>query len=255
DLHQGKVKQIVGSSLSDRDASSLITNFETERSPAEFARMYRDDGLAGGHVIMLGPGNEAAAEAALAAYPGGLQVGGGITPATARSFLDKGASHVIVTSYVFREGRADWERLAELAQAVGSDRLVIDLSCKAHGGRYVVATDRWQHLTGTAIDRDTLGRFAGYCAEFLVHAADVEGRRRGVDAALVALLGDLSPVPVTYAGGIRSIADLEIVKKYGGDRVDATVGSALDIYGGSLKYRDVVVWHARQNAAPLTSSS
>jgi phosphoribosylformimino-5-aminoimidazole carboxamide ribotide isomerase len=240
------VKQIVGGTLSDSDAGSLVTNFETERSAAEYAAMYCADGLSGGHVIMLGPGNEAAAREALAAYPGGLQIGGGITPDNAAAFLDSGASHVIVTSYVFCDGQIEWARLRDMENAVGKQRLVLDLSCRKRGEEYFVVTDRWQKYTEVALAGGNLKRLAQHCDEVLVHAADIEGKRSGVDASLVSLLGQISPVPVTYAGGIRSIADLEIVKHYGKERVDATVGSALDIFGGSLKYAEVVAWHSLQ---------
>jgi phosphoribosylformimino-5-aminoimidazole carboxamide ribotide isomerase len=249
DLHNGKVKQIVGSSLSDDPGRAPKTNFETDLPSRYFAEMFRRDKLSGGHIIMLGPGNEAAAREALAAYPGGFHVGGGITPANAASFLDAGASHVIVTSYVFREGAIDEKRLVEISRAIGKNRLVLDLSCKEKGGRYLIVTDRWRKFTGVAISRETLGRLSGYCDEFLVHAADVEGKRQGIDEALTVLLA-VSPVPVIYAGGIRSLDDLERIRQLGKGRLDFTVGSALDLYGGELKYRDVIAWCARSNRSP-----
>lgn len=252
DLRDGKVVQIVGGTLSDRP-DELVTNFESERSPADFARMYRDDRLPGGHVIMLGPGNQAAALAALRAFPGGMQAGGGITPDNAREFLDAGASHVIVTSYVFRDGRLDAERLRALVEAVGRERLVLDLSCRRRNpdaGRgddtYWVVTDRWQRFSELAVTRETLERLAGSCAEFLVHGVDVEGRRLGIDAALVEALGAWSPIPLTYAGGARALADLELVRARGGGRVDLSIGSALDIFGGDVPYQAVVTWQRRQ---------
>jgi phosphoribosylformimino-5-aminoimidazole carboxamide ribotide isomerase len=246
DLHEGKVKQIVGRTLSDAGQGSLVTNFETGRSPADFARAFRADGLRGGHVIMLGKGNEAAAGEALRAFPDGFQIGGGITPGNANAFLNMGASHVIVTSYVFGEGRVDWDRLSEISAAVGKGRLVLDLSCTRRGSDYFVVAHRWQTTTTVSLTRDRLQRLARQCDEFLVHAADFEGAMGGVDTELVALLAEFSPIKTTYAGGIRSVADLEAVKEHGAGRVDATVGSALDIYGGSLKYADVVAWQARQ---------
>src|SRR5208282_1311250 len=144
DLHEGKVKQIVGGSLGD---AGLRTNFVSEKPARWFAELYKRDGLTGGHVIMLGPGNENEARAALAAYPGGLQIGGGINRDNAQSWLDAGASHVIVTSWVFREGRVDWNRLGELVKTIGKERLVLDLSCRKR--------DEWR-VTGdaqTAISR------------------------------------------------------------------------------------------------------
>jgi phosphoribosylformimino-5-aminoimidazole carboxamide ribotide isomerase len=243
DLHNGKVKQIIGSSLSDDEKQKPLTNFETDLSPAYFARMYAKDGLTGGHVIMLGPGNEEAACEALRAFPGGLQIGGGITPDNAAKYLNDGASHVIVTSYVFRNGVIDFSNLQKLVQAVGKNRLVLDVSCKKNKGEYYIATDRWQRLTITIISGETLSMLGESCDEFLVHAVDVEGKRSGIDGELVFRLAELSPITTTYAGGIRSLGDLEIIYKKGKGRVDATIGSALDIFGGKLPYRDVVEWH------------
>ena len=244
DLHGGKVKQIVGSTLSDDASSAPVENFVASRSAAEFAELYRRDGLAGGHVIMLGPGNEEAALSALRAYPGGLQVGGGVTAANAATYLAAGASHVIVTSYVFRDGRLDEGRLAEIEAAVGRERLVLDLSCRrrAPGGPFFVVTDRWQKFTELEVCAATLAALGGRCAEFLVHAVDVEGKQSGVERELVEALGEWSPIPVTYAGGARDRADLELVARLGKGRVCVTVGSALDIFGGKLPYAEVVAW-------------
>jgi phosphoribosylformimino-5-aminoimidazole carboxamide ribotide isomerase len=263
DLHEGKVKQIVGGTLGD---SGPRTNFVSNRSAAWFAELYQRDGLAGGHVIMLGPGNESEARAALAAFPGGLQIGGGVNAQNARGWLDAGASHVIVTSWVFREGRADWERLGELVRTVGKNRLVLDLSCRrrvhspqstVHSPKaaadvrfssdYFVVTDRWQKFTEVAITPDTLKKLAGSCAEFLVHAVDVEGLCRGIDRELVEKLGQWTPIPATYAGGANSLADLEDVTRLGRGNVDLTIGSALDIFGGTgVKYADAVKFNRRQ---------
>ena len=248
DLHEGKVKQIVGGTLGD---SGPRTNFVSDRSAAWFAALYRRDGLAGGHVIMLGPGNEAEARAALAAFPGGLQIGGGINAQNARGWLDAGASHVIVTSWVFREGRADWERLGELVKTTGKNRLVLDLSCRKRGDNYFVVTDRWQKFTEVALSPETLKKLAGSCAEFLVHAVDVEGLCRGIDRELVEKLGRWTPIPTTYAGGANSLADLEEVTRLGRGKIDLTIGSALDIFGGTgVKYDDVVKFNRRQNKKP-----
>ncbi len=247
DLHDGRVKQIVGSTLQDDDGVGLRTNFSSEYPPSHYARMYRQDGLAGGHVIMLGPGNEEAACEALAAWPGGLQVGGGITAANATRWLDRGASHVIVTSHVFHDGALDLERLRELRRLVGRGRLVLDLSCRWRGDGYYVVTDRWQKFTSLRISGEVLELLAGFCDEFLVHAVDVEGKCMGIDERLLALLAEHSPLPTTYAGGVSSMADLELIRDAGRGRIDATVGSALDIFGGTgLRYRDVVAFHARE---------
>jgi phosphoribosylformimino-5-aminoimidazole carboxamide ribotide isomerase len=244
DLHEGKVKQIVGGTLGD---AGLRTNFVSEKSAAWFAELYRRDGLFGGHVIMLGAGNETEARAALAAFPGGLQIGGGVNAANARGWLDAGASHVIVTSWVFREGRVDWNRLAELVNAIGKERLVLDLSCRKRGADYFVVTDRWTKFTELAVNAETLEKFSACCTEFLIHAVDVEGLCRGIDGELVEKLGRWSPIPMTYAGGANSLADLETVTQLGGGKVGLTIGSALDIFGGSgVKYEDCVKFNRRQ---------
>jgi phosphoribosylformimino-5-aminoimidazole carboxamide ribotide isomerase len=243
DLHEGKVKQIVGGSLGD---SGLRTNFVSDRSAAWFAELYQRDGLAGGHVIMLGPGNETEARAALAAFPGGLHIGGGVNAQNARGWLEAGASHVIVTSWVFREGRVDWERLGELVKTVGKNRLVLDLSCRKRDENYFVVTDRWQKFTEVAITPETLRKLAGSCAEFLVHAVDVEGLCRGIDRELVGKLGRWTPVLTTYAGGANSLADLEEVTRLGQGKIDLTIGSALDIFGGNgVRYADAVAFNRR----------
>lgn len=248
DLRDGRVVQIVGGSLRD-DGQDVVTNFVSDQSPADYARQYQRDALPGGHVIALGPGNHDAALGALRAFPGGLQMGGGVTPENAPAYLAAGASHVIVTSYVFRDGRLDLERLRAMHAAVGSARLVLDLSCRRRDGQYWIVTDRWQRFTDLALSADMLAFLAGYCAEFLVHGVDVEGRRLGVERSLVELLGAASPIPVTYAGGVQSLEDLDLVKQLGGGRVDLSIGSALDLFGGSLSYRAVVAWQRREELA------
>jgi len=243
DLHDGKVKQIVGGTLS-ADPASLRTNFVAEQTASWYADLYRRDGLKGGHVIMLGPGNEQAACQALAAYPGGLQIGGGINLENAQDYLNAGASHVIVTSWVFREGRLDLDRLHALVKSIGRGRLVLDLSCRQKEGNYYVVTDRWQKFTDLIVSAATLEKLAGYCAEFLVHAVDVEGLCRGIDERLVEVLGRSTPIPTTYAGGAQSLADLEKVSRISQDHVDLTIGSALDIFGGSgVQYADCVAFN------------
>lgn len=243
DLHEGQVKQIVGGTLTD-EAGGLRTNFVSDRPAEWYAELYRRDDLRGGHVIMLGPGNELAARAALAAYPGGLQIGGGMNAGNARAWLEAGASHVIVTSWVFREGQVDWARLQQLVTAVGKERLVLDLSCRRRGEKYFVVTDRWQKFTALEIGPDALQSLAAACAEFLIHAVDVEGLCRGMDRILVERLGQWSPIPTTYAGGASSLADLEEVTRLGQGKVDLTIGSALDIFGGQgIRYADAVAFN------------
>jgi len=245
DLHEGKVKQIVGGTLGG-DPGRLQTNYVSDRPAAWYAELYQRDGLNGGHVIMLGPGNELEARVALQAYPGGLQVGGGINIDNACGWLEAGASHVIVTSWVFRSGQVDWERLSQLVGAIGKQRLVLDLSCRRRGDAYFVVTDRWQKFTDLAISRESLEKLAAWCAEFLIHAVDVEGQCRGIDQELVSHLGLWSPIPTTYAGGASSLADLETVTRLGEGRIDLTIGSALDIFGGNgVRYGDVVAFNRR----------
>ena len=245
DLHDGKVKQIVGSTLTE-DASGPSTNFVSEKPSSHFAELYRRDGLTGGHLIMLGKGNEHAALEALAAYPKGLQIGGGITPVNAGRYLDAGASHVIVTSYVFEGDRFSEEKLKAVVDAVGPGRLVLDLSCRATPSGWTVAMNRWQTLTDLHVDASVFERLAPHCSEFLIHAVDVEGKCSGMDEALLQRLAEWCPLPVTYAGGARSVADLDLAQRLSNGRVDVTIGSALDIFGGSTaRYEDCVAFNRR----------
>lgn len=245
DLHEGRVKQIVGGTLT-QDEASLHTNFVSAHDAAWYADLYRRDGVGGGHVIKLGPGNDDAARAALAAWNGGLQVGGGILPENAEEWINAGASHVIVTSCLFdRDGKFQQNRLKDLVSAVGAERLVLDLSCRRVDGGWSVAMNRWQTLTELRVTVDTLDMLAEHCAEFLVHAADVEGLCSGIDRELVAMLGAWRRVPMTYAGGISRVADFDEIDRLSGGFMDATVGSALDLFGGTLiRYADLV---ARQD--------
>jgi phosphoribosylformimino-5-aminoimidazole carboxamide ribotide isomerase len=243
DLHEGKVKQIVGGTLTD-SGTDLRTNFVSERSAAWYAALYKEDGLRGGHIIQLGPGNEAAAREALGTYPGGMHLGGGVNLDNARGWLEAGASHVIVTSWVFRDGAVEWGRIEALARAIGKQRLVLDLSCRKRDAAYFVVTDRWQKFTRETLGAELLEKLGRYCDEFLVHAADVEGLCRGIDVELVEKLGRWTPVPLTYAGGAKSLEDLETVTRLGTGRIDLTIGSALDIFGGSgVKYADCVAFN------------
>lgn len=238
DIHDGKVKQIVGGTLDNSETPR--TNFVSEQSSAYFASLYRRDDLRGGHVIMLGRNNESAAKEALAAYPGGLQVGGGIDPSNAAEYLDAGASAVIVTSYVFCNGELNLKHLQEISSLVGRDKLVLDLSCRKKDGKYFIVTDRWQKFTAWEVSSKTLDLLSNYAAEYLVHAVDVEGKCAGIDEVLVAFLAENSPLECVYAGGISSFADIDKIKTTGRGRIHYTIGSALDIFGGKLSYREVV---------------
>lgn len=244
DLHNGKVKQIVGSTLQDRQPEQLKTNFVADKPSSYFAELYRRDNLTGGHIIKLGPGNDRAAEDALKTWPGGLQIGGGINIDNAGHWLDSGASHVIVTSCVFKNGRVDWGYLDALEKKVGKKRLVIDLSCRRRGDQFYIVTDRWQKFTEVTITAASLEQFSMYCDEFLIHAADVEGKCGGIEEELVEKLGLLVPIPTTYAGGVRDIRDMDLINRLGGGRLDATIGSALDIFGGTgVSYQDAVTYN------------
>lgn len=263
DLHNGLVKQIVGSTLRSEEDSAVnmsnelpepVTNFETNKSSAEFAQMYAEDNLPGGHVIMLGPNNEQAALEALAAYPNGMQVGGGISASNARDYIEAGASHVIITSWVFKDNDIAFDRLQMLLQLIGKDKLVLDLSCRKKpfvegeeiDNNYYVVTDKWQKYTNFAITQQNLYLLSQYCGEFLVHGVEVEGKRCGILEDLVRMLGEWSPLPVTYAGGASQFSDLDLVKELGRGKVDLTIGSALDIFGGEICYREVVDWQRQQ---------
>ena len=284
DLRDGKVVQIVGGTLSD-NPTAVRTNFVSEKPASWFAELYKRDGLRGGHVIMLDAkkpltpslspsdgervsegrvrGSEDSAREALKTFPGGLQIGGGINLDNARGWLDAGASHVIVTSWIFREGQIDFERLKKLVAAIGREKLVLDLSCRkkavafgvspnpsshrrdaTRASDYLVVTDRWRKFTDVKISRESLQTLANSCAEFLVHAVDVEGLCRGIDRELVEKLAEWTPIPTTYAGGAKSLADLEEVQRLGRGKIDLTIGSALDIFGGSgVRYEDAVAFN------------
>jgi phosphoribosylformimino-5-aminoimidazole carboxamide ribotide isomerase len=248
DIHNGKVKQIVGSSLKD-EGDVAKENFTSDRGAAFYARMYRELGLSGGHIIILNPaespfyaGSKEQAFEALRATPGLLQIGGGINAENAGEFIDVGASHVIVTSYVFKNGKINYTNLRKLVKAVGKERIVLDLSCKRKEGEsdYYVVTDRWQKFTDVKLSEDTLKELSGYCDEFLIHAADVEGKQNGIEEGVAKILGDYCDIPVTYAGGVHSLEDIRALRKIGKGKVDVTVGSALTIFGGQLRMEDVI---------------
>ncbi|MGN1165689.1 MAG: phosphoribosylformimino-5-aminoimidazole carboxamide ribotide isomerase [Lachnospiraceae bacterium] len=242
DIHNGKVKQIVGGSLID-EGDQARENYSSPMDADYYANMYRKDGLSGGHVILLNPpvseyyeDTLRQAEKALSAYPKGLQIGGGIRAENAERFLNAGASHVIVTSYVFQGGQIRWDNLDKLKRTVGKDHIVVDLSCRRKDGDYYIVTDRWQTFTEVKLCKDILCKIAGYCDEFLIHGVDVEGKASGIDEKLAKLLGEYEGIPVTYAGGIASLNDLEKFRNVTGGKIDFTVGSALDIFGGKLPY-------------------
>lgn len=246
DIHNGSVKQIVGSSLRD-SGDRAVENYVSSQDAAFYARLYREYGIANGHIVLLNPATSSYYEEtrrqalyALKAYPGGLQVGGGITPDNAGEYLDAGASHVIVTSYVFKDGRVQYDRLKELVRKIGSKNLVLDLSAGKKNGRYFIVTDRWQKYTEVELTEHTLDELSSYCDEFLVHAVDAEGKADGIEEELAELLGNWGKIPVTYAGGVHSYEDLRLLKKLGRDRVHVTVGSALDLFGGPMKFEEVL---------------
>lgn len=246
DLHDGQVKQIVGSTLTD-SGKGPTTNFSSDKPPSFYADLYRRDSLTGGHVIKLGHGCDQAAIEALQTYPGGMQIGGGITAENAVYWLSQGASHVIVTSYVFQAGRVFADRLADLVSLVGRERLVLDLSCRKKDGDYYVVTDRWQKFTELTISAKTLSYLSEFCGEFLIHAVDVEGKCNGIAEDLVLALGAWTPIPTTYAGGVKSLDDLYRVKELGQGRLDVTIGSALDIFGGTgVSYQEAVAFNRGQ---------
>ncbi|RMD43115.1 hypothetical protein DV735_g2073, partial [Chaetothyriales sp. CBS 134920] len=249
DLHAGAVKQIVGGSLSEDSPSTLQTNFVSTHSAAYYASRYREADALGAHVIMLGGGNVEAAKEALAAWPGKLQVGGGITDANAREWIESGAEKVIITSFLFPGGRFSQEHLQKVLDVLGGDKgkLVIDLSCRRKGPTWFVAMNKWQTITEMEITKETIALLEPYCSEFLIHAADNEGLQKGIDVELVERLAEWCTIPVTYAGGARTKEDLDLVKSRSNGKVDLTIGSALDIFGGSgAKFEECMAWNREQ---------
>ncbi|MBQ8802252.1 MAG: phosphoribosylformimino-5-aminoimidazole carboxamide ribotide isomerase [Tyzzerella sp.] len=242
DIHNGKVKQIVGGSLKDK-GDQAVTNFASEYSASFYARKYKEDGILGGHIILLNPktseyyeATKAQAMLALKTYPRGMQIGGGITAENAKEYIDAGASHVIVTSYVFQNGEIYWENLRKLVEAVGKAHVVLDLSCRKKDDKYFVVTNRWQTFTNVEVNEALLESLAEYCDEFLVHGVDVEGKSSGVELELVKILAEWGKIPITYAGGIGSMEDLHEFEQVSGGKLDFTIGSALDLFGGKIPY-------------------
>lgn len=244
DLHGGKVKQIVGSTLGYEN-KKVVENFVSQHDSSYYAKLFQKDRLTGGHVIMLGSGNEEAAMSALAAYPGGLQIGGGITADNAKQYIDAGASHVIVTSYIFHDGLLDMERLEKLVAAVGKERIVLDLSCRKKDGQWYVVTNKWTTFSDFIVNEESMKQLANYCNEFLIHAVDVEGKKSGMQHELVRDLAKWVTIPTTYAGGVRSLEDLREFNELANGKLHVTIGSALSIFGGDLAYDDVVAYCAQ----------
>ncbi len=246
DIHNGKVKQIIGGSLLDQ-GDQAEENFVSAHDAGFYGKLYKKNQLSGGHVILLNAKDSPYYEAdrmeavkALEAFPGGLQAGGGITDENAAYFIHKGASHVIVTSFVFSDGEIRYDRLERLRDAVGREHLVLDLSCRKKEGDYYVVTDRWQKFTKEKMRGSLLKELEVYCDEFLIHGVDVEGKSQGIDHELVKILAQYQGNPLTYAGGVRSFEDLELLKKYGKSRIDVTIGSALDLFGGPMEFSKVL---------------
>ena len=246
DIHNGKVKQIVGGSLKDA-GDQARENFVSGQDAAFYAELYKNAGLKGGHVILLNGKDSEYYEAtrnqalkALAAYPGGLQIGGGVCPDNAEDYLKAGASHVIVTSYVFKDGQLSWENLKKIEEIAGKEHLVLDLSCRKKDGDYYIVTDRWQKFTEEKITPELLDKLKEYADEFLVHAVDVEGKASGIEVPLAEMLGDWGRIPITYAGGVGSFEDLKQLKEHGKGRLNVTIGSALDLFGGRMAYKEVL---------------
>ena len=246
DIHNGQVKQIVGGTLQDT-GDKANENFVAAQDAAFFAKLYQSYHLKGGHIILLNGRDSSFYEAtkeqalkALKAYPGGMQIGGGINDENAYEYLEQGAEKVIVTSFVFKNGQIAYENLEKLVKAVGKENLVLDLSCRKKEGQYYIVTDRWQKYTDVVLNQESLEYFAKFCSEFLVHAVDVEGKAAGIEHQIASMLGDWGKIPGTYAGGIHSYEDLETLKKLGKDKVDFTIGSALDLFGGKLEFKKVL---------------
>ena len=246
DIHNGKVKQIVGGSLTD-DKDKATENFVSEYDAAFYAEFYKNRKIKNGHIILLNAADSPYYEAtreqamkALSAYPGGLQIGGGVNAENAKDYLDAGASHVIVTSYVFKNGSIQYDNLKKLVAAVGKEQLVLDLSCRKKGNDYYVVTDRWQKFTEQKLNENTLEKLSEYCDEFLIHAVDVEGKANGIETELALLLGEWNRIPITYAGGVHSYEDIDLLKRLGKNKIHVTIGSALDLFGGDMKFDDVL---------------
>ncbi len=248
DIHNGKVKQIVGGSLQD-EGDFATDNFVSEKDGAYYGALYKNAGLTGGHIIILNPKTSSYYEEdvrqaclALKASEGTLQIGGGMTDENAAFFLEQGASHVIVTSFVFKDGQIHFDNLKKIHAVTGKEKLVLDLSCRKKDSDYYIVTDRWQKFTDVKLNHALLDELSQYCDEFLIHAVDVEGKASGIEEELAAMLGSWKGIPITYAGGVSSYNDLEKLKLLGKNRIDVTIGSALDLFGGQLEFEQVLAF-------------
>ena len=246
DIHNGKVKQIVGSSLKD-EGNQAKENFVAGQDAEEFASLYKKHMLFGGHIILLNKEGTEYYEAtkeqalnALRAFPGGMQIGGGINDTNAGEFIEAGASHVIVTSYVFQNGQIQFENLEKISRAVGREHLVLDLSCRKKNGEYIIVTDRWQNDTDFVLNHENLDVLASYSDEFLIHAVEVEGKMGGIERNLAKILGSWSRIPITYAGGVHNFYDLDELYDAGKGKLDVTIGSALSLFGGPMDFEEVI---------------
>ena len=246
DIHNGKVKQIVGGSLKD-EGDFATDNFVSEKDGSYYGGLYKNAGLIGGHIIILNPKSSPYYEEdvrqaclALQAAGGTLQIGGGMTDENAAFFLEQGASHIIVTSFVFKDGQIHEDNLKKICTVTGKERLVLDLSCRKKDGEYYIVTNRWQKFTNVKLNHSVLDELSQYCDEFLIHAVDVEGKSSGIERELAAMLGEWDGIPITYAGGVSSYEDLMRLKELGRNKIDVTIGSALDLFGGPLKFEKVL---------------
>lgn len=246
DIHNGQVKQIVGGSLIDM-GDYAKENFVSDKDGGYYATLYKNAGLKGGHIILLNPKDSRyyeddvlQAKKALAAYNNGLMIGGGINNENACEFLKAGASHVIVTSYVFKNGEILFDNLERIKKETGKEHLVLDLSCRKKDGDYYIVTDRWQKFTNVKITGKLMKELSSYCDEYLIHAVDVEGQAHGIESGLVRILDEYNTIPVTYAGGVGSYEDLTLLKELGHNKIDVTIGSALDLFGGKLELKKVL---------------
>jgi phosphoribosylformimino-5-aminoimidazole carboxamide ribotide isomerase len=246
DIHNGQVKQIVGGSLKDENDQAK-ENFVSQQDAGFYADLYKRSQISGGHIILLNPesspyyeATKTQAKLALRTYEGGLQIGGGINNENAIEYLDAGATHVIVTSFVFKNGEINYDNLKKMVDKVGKQHLVLDVSCRKKGDDYYIVTDRWQKFTNVILQEQVFEQLSDYCDEFLIHAVDVEGKASGIEEKLATMMGNANTLPMTYAGGISSMDDLGKLKTLGKEKLDFTIGSALDIFGGKLKFEDVV---------------
>ena len=245
DIHNGEIKQIVGGSLLDQ-GDFATENFVSEKDGTFYGKLYKENHLNGGHIIMLNARDskyyeedKVQALKALKAFEGGLQIGGGITDENAKEFIESGASHVIVTSFVFAGGKVHYDRLDALKEQVGREHLVLDLSCRKRNDKYYITTDRWQKFTEEELTIELLHKLESWCDEYLIHGVDVEGKASGTEEDLVRMLAAWNGLPITYAGGIGSMEDLREFARISGEKLDYTIGSALDLFGGKIPYAEL----------------